>query len=82
MKQLPAYFESVNSDNSTDIVAMLRHEYEHFNNSGVGDYELLTAAADEIERLRESINGERELAWACPVCKTAVSSVIRNKGKI
>lgn len=35
-----------------EIVTMLRKEYEHFNNDGVGDYEVITAAADEIERLR------------------------------
>lgn len=35
-----------------DIVTMLRREYDYFNNDGVGDYELLTIAADEIERLR------------------------------
>ena len=36
-----------------DIVTMLRREYDYFNNDGVGDYEVITTAADEIERLRE-----------------------------
>ena len=38
-----------------DIVNMLRREYDYFNNDGVGDYELLTFAADEIERLRAEL---------------------------
>ena len=42
-----------------DIVTMLRKEYDHFNQDGVGDYELLTTAADEIERLREKIQDLR-----------------------
>ena len=38
-----------------DIVILLRKEYDYFNQDGVGDYELLTTAADEIERLRAQV---------------------------
>lgn len=44
---------------SDDIVTMLRREYDYFNNDGVGDYELLTIAADEIKRLQ----AENNRAW-------------------
>lgn len=48
-----------------DIVAMLRREYDYFNNDGVGDYEVITTAADEIERLRsEKRQIQAELALA------------------
>ena len=38
-----------------DIVALLRKEYDHFNNDGVGDYEVIATAIIEIERLREQV---------------------------
>ena len=45
-----------------DIVTMLRREYDYFNNDGVGDYEVITTAADEIERLRADRDKWRDIA--------------------
>lgn len=35
-----------------DILTFLHREYDHFNNDGGGDYEVILTAANEIERLR------------------------------
>ena len=43
-----------------DIVTMLSKEYDHFNNDGVGDYEVIATAITEIERLRAESD-----KWKC-----------------
>jgi len=37
------------------LVDILNHEYAHFNESGVGDYEVILAAIDEIKRLEAEV---------------------------
>lgn len=52
-----------------DIVTILRKEYDHFNDDGVGDYEVIITAADEIECLRKELRMAKKwrdnykLAW-------------------
>ena len=38
-----------------DLIEVLKHEYGHFNDSGVGDYEVLLSAIEEIERLNAEV---------------------------